>query len=148
MIRIREKWCTKCSARFFDLAGVHLHDTFYRGLLLSNYGVEFSLKPANLCFKHRSEILGDVMVKLEKRDKYYQKTYGIGFKEYFKMINSQGRQCAACRKEIDWNGKKQGHVDHDHVTGNVRGILCRTCNTGLGMIGDGRAQHLFEYIVS
>jgi len=46
------------------------------------------------------------------------------------MIERQGGVCAACR--ID----KPIHVDHDHVTGKVRGVLCFLCNQALGNVRD------------
>lgn len=42
----------------------------------------------------------------------------------------QGGFCAICQKN------EPVHVDHDHVTGVVRGILCFNCNRGLGKLGD------------
>jgi len=50
------------------------------------------------------------------------------------LLKNQGGVCAICRKS-DWNGRGP-HVDHDHISGKVRGILCQNCNAALGMIGD------------
>jgi len=60
--------------------------------------------------------------------------YGISQIEYDDLFNSQDGACAICRKP-NWNGRGP-NVDHDHITGKVRGIICSSCNTALGMIGD------------
>lgn len=55
------------------------------------------------------------------------------------MMRDQGNKCAICSKEIYLFGSKKSntaHVDHDLVTGKVRGLLCQECNTGLGKFRD------------
>lgn len=56
--------------------------------------------------------------------------YGIEQNQYDHLVAEQGGLCAICRE------RPAEHLDHDHGTGAVRGVLCRTCNTGLGMFGD------------
>ena len=48
------------------------------------------------------------------------------------MLERQAGLCPICRRGL---GDKP-HVDHDHETGEVRGLLCFTCNVGLGNFGD------------
>lgn len=55
--------------------------------------------------------------------------------ECIALLKSQNNKCAICRKEIQWPSKYT-HVDHDHETGKVRGILCRSCNLALGYLND------------
>jgi hypothetical protein len=64
------------------------------------------------------------------RDKYLnsqlKSRYGITLAERSKMLEDQGGCCAICKSETP--GSKNWHVDHCHVTGRVRGILCQRCN--------------------
>lgn len=48
------------------------------------------------------------------------------------MLAEQEGQCAICKKDLEWP-HKDTHVDHDHKTGRIRGILCSNCNRGIGM---------------
>ena len=48
------------------------------------------------------------------------------------MLERQAGLCPICRRGL---GDKP-HVDHDHETGEVRGLLCFTCNVGLGNFSD------------
>jgi len=65
-----------------------------------------------------------------------QYLYGVTPDEYEAMMLSQDGRCAICRSDA-WPGKhNRPHVDHDHVTGKVRGLLCGKCNVGLGNLGD------------
>jgi hypothetical protein len=51
------------------------------------------------------------------------------------MLEDQGHVCAICgTKDPGYKGRFV--VDHDHDTGNVRGLLCDRCNTGIGFLQD------------
>jgi len=52
------------------------------------------------------------------------------------MLKEQGGGCAICGETKPLKGKNYLCVDHCHETGEVRGILCHACNTGLGKFKD------------
>jgi hypothetical protein len=62
--------------------------------------------------------------------------YGISVDEYQTIIASQNNACPICKVEISdtlgYKGKRAAVVDHNHDTGEVRGILCSFCNLVLG----------------
>lgn len=58
--------------------------------------------------------------------------YGITFQEYDALLTKQNGTCAICRLPCA-TGRKLC-IDHDHKTGKVRGLLCRTCNSGIGLL--------------
>lgn len=64
------------------------------------------------------------------RNKFLTKKYGITVSERNLILDLQNGRCKICNTELD-NGKRT-HIDHCHLTGKVRGILCHTCNTKLG----------------
>lgn len=57
----------------------------------------------------------------------------ITLDEYEQMLCEQGGLCAICKAEP--NGTRL-HIDHCHVTGKIRGLLCMKCNQGLGQFMD------------
>ena len=73
--------------------------------------------------------------------------YGITFEDFKSMLRNQNYQCAIC-------GIHQAQliyrmaVDHDHSTGNVRGLLCRPCNHAIGLLKDDsrNAARASEYL--
>lgn len=65
-----------------------------------------------------------------------QYLYGLTEDQYRAMLERQGNACAICGS-TQWGGKHdRPHVDHDHATGRVRGLLCGSCNYGLGCFRD------------
>lgn len=64
-----------------------------------------------------------------------KKMYGISIDSYHSMLSSQNGKCAikTCNRLAS---EKTLHVDHDHTTGYVRGLLCHNCNTALGLVGE------------
>ena len=67
-------------------------------------------------------------------DKRLKRRFGISLKQYNELNKKQQGLCAICSKEC-FSGNKLA-VDHCHRTGEVRGLLCRKCNQGLGLLGD------------
>jgi hypothetical protein len=61
--------------------------------------------------------------------------YGITVEQYDALLADQGGCCACCGAVANRNGKRL-FVDHDHVTGMVRGVICHKCNAGIGALGD------------
>ncbi|MET7470934.1 endonuclease VII domain-containing protein [Micromonospora sp. NPDC005686] len=64
------------------------------------------------------------------REYHLRRRYGVGEKEFQELLAEQGGVCAICRRP------DPEHLDHDHRTGWVRGILCFNCNGGLGQFKD------------
>lgn len=65
------------------------------------------------------------------------KKYGITLEDYQRMLSNQKGVCAICHKNNSYAGKtRMFAVDHCHVTGKVRGLLCQSCNRALGLFGD------------
>lgn len=69
------------------------------------------------------------MTALTPRDRYLRRMYGITEEEYQQVLDHQGGKCAICLKRPA--AGKNLHVDHDHRTGVVRGLLCVVCNHDL-----------------
>lgn len=63
------------------------------------------------------------------------KRYKITAEQYAVMLQKQVGSCAICAANDNGDGRSF-YVDHCHQTGNVRGLLCHKCNTGLGSFKD------------
>ncbi len=61
------------------------------------------------------------------------KRYGMNIEDYNEMRNKQNGCCAICKSQIVLETSR---IDHDHRTGKVRGLLCVSCNTGIGLLKD------------
>lgn len=70
-------------------------------------------------------------ISLAKR----KSAYGLTPEAFLKLLQSQGGVCAICARR-EPGGRGGWHVDHDHETGVVRGLLCHYCNLMLGMAKD------------
>jgi recombination endonuclease VII len=66
------------------------------------------------------------------RNYHLRHRYGIGVEDFDRMLAEQGGLCAICREA------PAEHVDHDHRTKRVRGLLCFNCNGALGQFRDRR----------
>jgi hypothetical protein len=60
--------------------------------------------------------------------------YGLSLERWAEMLAEQGGRCAICR--VRPTEEKRLSVDHDHETGENRGLLCQECNLGLGKFRD------------
>jgi hypothetical protein len=69
----------------------------------------------------------------KQRNSYLRKAYGLTFAQYDEMYNSQDGKCLICNKTLESSkGGRSVHIDHDHKTGKIRGLLCQHCNNMLG----------------
>ena len=72
--------------------------------------------------------------KRADRNGHLLRKFGITIDDYECMLDEQGGGCAICGDPPPENGSL--HVDHDHVTGEVRGLLCIKCNNAIGAFGE------------
>lgn len=122
------------------------------------------------CFNNRAVLLrGHVPLTREQMAKHNPDKnlnwslgtlYGITLKDFRKMESDQGNKCLICKSGPDLSNRcKRLFVDHCHTTGEVRGLLCQKCNTGLGAFRDnpkllmkavfylGAECDIYEYLV-
>lgn len=114
----------------------------------SEYGKKYRGRNKKRISKRMSEYYLDTIVHQKARHKEYNKRtmkkqeearlirkYGVTPELYNKLFTQQDGRCLICdTPQSELNSSL--HVDHNHVTGEVRGLLCRRCNLFLGNIGD------------
>jgi hypothetical protein len=84
--------------------------------------------------------------KAAARDYHLRRKYGITLADYDRRLEEQGGVCAICKEARP--EERTLHVDHDHVTGKVRGLLCFRCNNAIGDLRDDVefAHRLLDYL--
>ena len=115
---------------------------------------EPAINASGLCSKHYAKFskLGHPAVKaraltteqgikLRAQQKAWQRksrlaSYGLTEADYDLMWERQSGRCAICARDLVRTGNKSCSIDHCHLTGRVRGLLCRACNRGIGLLGD------------
>lgn len=127
-----QKWCPDCSA-FKPV------DEFPRNRSAPD-GRGGYCKPCHTVRgrKNRERLHGST------RHYHLVRRYGLSAAEVAALVDRQGGRCLICARDL---GDKP-HVDHDHATGRVRGVLCFNCNGGLGQFGDDveRVRAAAEYL--
>ena len=94
------------------------------------YGVDGS-------FRYRTRMMPkeitDAIAKQKQHWHFIRNKFGVRKIDWLVMYYHQGGLCGVCA-EVELDTSPNICVDHDHETGKVRGLLCRSCNTGMGWI--------------
>lgn len=82
--------------------------------------------------------------KEQQKNTELRHKYGIDLETFVAMEEQQEGRCAICERIPD----ETLCLDHDHDTGEVRGLLCRKCNAGLRLLGDNKEgiQKALDYL--
>lgn len=82
--------------------------------------------------------------KQKELDRIRRKKYGITGEEFRAIIEKQGLKCPICTKDIT----KNPSVDHNHKTGEIRGLICNKCNLAIGNAEDSpdRLRRMADYL--
>jgi hypothetical protein len=77
-----------------------------------------------------------------------KRLYGLSWEEYNDLLERQDNRCAICGEYIERKTDSKPCVDHSHVTGKTRGILCLACNFILGQAKDNKQilQNAIDYL--
>lgn len=92
------------------------------------------LNQCNSC-RYQIKLSNNPGLRDKQREWNLKRDYGITPEDYEIAAKKQNGVCAICKKE---SSHKSGRlfVDHDHITGNIRGLLCNPCNLLLGHSND------------
>lgn len=102
----------------------------------------------HLGFRHKSAFTRTRNRPEVQREWNLRSKYGIGLADYEALLLFQGGRCAICSATAADLTTRHLHVDHDHITGRIRGLLCSHCNRALGNVRDdaGRLRRLADYL--
>jgi hypothetical protein len=70
------------------------------------------------------------------QDYFLKREWGLSREDFEKLLAKQGGGCAICKKTLADSRGRRLYVDHDHVSGKIRGLLCSRCNVCLGQFED------------
>ena len=131
-----DKKCLKCHA-------IKNQSEFYRGISKvrdKEYPrIRTECKKCQIKKSHENYFKNHAINKKKHNDWYHgryrkqalKEKYGLTSEQFEEMKKAQDGLCAICQKT-----QRSFHVDHDHQTKKVRGLLCQICNVGLGYFHD------------
>lgn len=91
-------------------------------------GKDYICKPC--ASKRSSQTYTKEEIQIKNKKAMMKMKYNLSLSTLAEMKEAQSSKCLICKEE------KELVVDHCHSSGRVRGLLCRTCNSGLGMFKD------------
>jgi Recombination endonuclease VII len=100
--------------------------------------------PRRQCITCRNRVFA-----ARSRDNHLKRLYNISEEFYDQLLMRQDFKCALCNEESKATGKNARlHVDHDHRTGKVRGLLCYGCNIAIGFLEENpdKVQKVLDYL--
>lgn len=107
------KTCTKCGES-------KPLDSYYKRSEAAGGGLDASCKDCKRTYYKRDRRWGHI-----------KERYGLSKSDYQARYEEQGGRCGICAREQEVLA-----VDHCHETGAVRGLLCKQCNSAIGLLGD------------
>lgn len=118
--KVRELWRRRVAARKWRDSNLEKarHATKVWNMEHKAYGIEYKRD-----WRKRNPV--------QAREYQVRHRYGLTPEQYSKLIEEQDNKCAICHQPPV---KKRLHVDHDFVTGKVRGLLCSNCNVAIGLL--------------
>lgn len=125
-----EKECITCRQ-------IKSHSDFHKDIRNTQYG--------GLCYKCKdcankwtrdwhAKNKNNPHVIYNRRNNYFKMTHGISLEERNILLHNQNYTCLICNSILD--DTPNTHIDHDHNSNKIRGILCTNCNRGLGHFQD------------
>jgi hypothetical protein len=137
-------WCKECVSKHNKNNRVHLNSM--TRLWRAN-NVEYVRKYSSEYEKNNKQKRSVSRKKRRDADpdkvkhKSLLRTFNLALTDYNKMLAEQNNVCAICGKDEVVCFRKSNKtmslaVDHDHKTGKIRGLLCKKCNTAIGMFYD------------
>lgn len=140
--KIKSKICNKCGVE------KKLDEFYLKGNKHSEYR-----NTCKECWDNYTKIYKtrDYFIKNKTNINYSYKTkYGITYQQKQELILKQNNKCLCCGVDFETIRRLQ-HIciDHDHITGVIRGVLCNNCNTALGLLHEDleRVKKLEIYII-
>ena len=144
----RYRWCRECARAYHGSKRQNVQRIqgfrFCHGCGKEKFICEFNKRASRCkpCQKSWREANRDTLQLRKQRrrdsgatkDEKLRRQYGITLAQYNAMLAEQGGLCAICNKPSRM--KRPLAVDHDHVTGRIRGLLCFHCNTAIGHLLD------------
>lgn len=82
------------------------------------------------------------------RENHLKRYFGITIDEYNQLFDTQDGKCAICSNPTEKD--KNLSIDHNHITGKTRGLLCSKCNFALGLVNEDISilQNMIKYLLS
>jgi hypothetical protein len=154
-MEVKTKVCTKC----------HLEKSLENDFSKHPYALDGRASWCKSCFgewhkkyEYKRRRNPETRAAILEKDRKYNKSrtslslrrssikrkYGISLEEWERIFELQGRKCACCGSS-EPRSEKGWHMDHNHETGNNRGILCHPCNVVLGLVKES-SEHLEKLI--